>query len=101
MSYAEPYVEVFGHNHTVAAATLAAFIAAFGCGILWLGLRLLRARATSAGLLGIVARRRISLIVGLLAACAFAFALQIRSAECVLLSAWLVAFSYFLFPVEG
>jgi hypothetical protein len=85
--------------YPLGAAVLSIVLAALGLGMLWLGLRLLRVRAASSSVLGSIARRRTSLVVGVLALCEFAVALQLRSPEHLLGSAWLVVFSYFLFPL--
>jgi hypothetical protein len=87
--------------HPLGAAVLSAGLAGLGVGMCWLGLRLVRLRSAAAVLLSPRARRRISLGVGLLGVGMFALALQSRSAEAVLVSTWLVCFSYFLYPVEA
>ena len=88
------------YPHPVGAALLAVAVTAAGIGFLWIGLRLIRARATSSALLSSVTRRRCSLIVGGLAVSMLVVAFETSRVLFFATAVGLILISYWLFPLE-
>ena len=88
------------YPHPAGAVLFSVAMAAMGAGFLWIGWRLVRMRAESSNLLSPIARRRCSFIVGVLAACMLAAAVEARSLMFLAAAVAFVPFSYWLFPLE-
>jgi hypothetical protein len=82
------------------AAIFSLFILALGTGFVWVGLLLVRKRADSENLLSPLARRRSSLVVGILAAVILASAVEAVSGQFLATGVGLLVFSYWLYPLE-
>lgn len=86
--------------HPFGVALLSVAMVALGVGFLWVGLRLMRARADTENLLSPYVRRRCSLIVGGLGVGMFLAALETENAWFFVTAVGLIVFSYWLFPLE-
>lgn len=88
------------YPHPFGVAILSLAILAFGIGFVWIGLRFVRKRADSENLLSPVARRRCSLIVGILATVMLVFAVVADSVQYLVAGVSVLVFSYWLFPSD-
>lgn len=86
--------------HPIAVKLLSFVMAFMGACFLWVGSRLIRSSAESSKLLSPLALSRCSLVVGALAVGMLIAAVEAQSLSFLATAVALVAFSYWLFPLE-